>query len=511
MNSTLTKSKRIASNTILLFVRMFVLMIVNLYAVRLMLHGLGETDYGIFNTVAGFVTSTIFISSILSFSIQRFYSVALGENDNKKFKNIFSASINIIIVSSLLLIVILETFGFWFVSNILDIPSNRLDITLLVFQFSIFTLLLTFFQVPFLAAIFAHEDMGVYSLVSTLEAIARLAIAWIICDIACDGLYVYTLLLLIISFVVLAIYVFAACKKYNGCKYIKVNDKNIYKQLLSFSGWYTFGTMANMGMNQGSMILLNIYFGPLVNAAFAIALQIQNAFNSLCNSFVLPFRPAIIKAYAEKNHEFVKRLFIINNKVVYFFTLLIGLPMISEMRTILNFWLDTSDETTITFSRLIVVMVIIISLHNPISIIMHAIGKVRQYHLPVETVILFCCPIAWGLFSCGMPSTTLFYVIFLLLIVSHLLRIRCIKKYYEHFSLSEYVNKFLIPAVIVTLICIILLYIICYYINATMPRFVLTITVFPILMLCSIYKWGLDENDRMQLRQYLYILISKYR
>ena len=150
MNSTLTKSKRIASNTILLFVRMFVLMIVNLYAVRLMLHGLGETDYGIFNTVAGFVTSTIFISSILSFSIQRFYSVALGENDNKKFKNIFSASINIIIVSSLLLIVILETFGFWFVSNILDIPSNRLDVTLLVFQFSIFTLLLTFFQVPFL-------------------------------------------------------------------------------------------------------------------------------------------------------------------------------------------------------------------------------------------------------------------------------------------------------------------------------------------------------------------------
>lgn len=511
MNSTLAKSKRIASNTILLFVRMFVLMIVNLYAVRLMLSGLGETDYGIFNTVAGVVTSTIFISSILAFSIQRFYSVALGENDNKKFKNIFSASINIIIISSLLLIVLLETLGLWFVSNILDIPSNRLDVTLLVFQFSIFTLLLTFFQVPFLAAIFAHEDMGVYSLVSTFEAVARLTIAWIVCNVACDGLYLYTFLLLIISLVVLAVYAFAACNKYDGCKYIKTTDKKVYSQLLSFSGWYTFGTMANMGMNQGSMILLNIYFGPLVNAAFAIALQIQNAFNSLCNSFVLPFRPAIIKAYAENNHEFVKRLFIVNNKVVYFFTLLIGLPMISEMGTILNFWLDSSDETTITFSRLIVVMVMIISLHNPISIIMHAIGKVKQYHLPVETVIIFCCPITWGLFNCGMSSTTLFYVIFLLLAVSHLLRVRCIKKYYEYFSLSEYVNKFLIPAIIVTLICIILLSVICFYISATMPRFVFTITVFPILMLCCIYKWGLDEYDRMQLRQYLQILISKCR
>lgn len=506
-----SRSKKIASNTFVLFIRMFVLMVVNLYAVRLLLNGLGQTDYGLFNTVAGVVTTTFFLSSILAFSIQRFYSIALGRADNELFRKVYSVSLNIVVLSSIVIFIVLETLGAWFVSNFLSIPMERFDVTMLVFHFSVFTFVFSFIQVPFLAAIYANEDMNVFSIISTIEAILRLAASWMVSRVVSDGLWFYGLSLMLISFLVSSAYTLYAIWKYSGCSYVIVRDRHMYTQLLSFSGWYTFGTMANTGMNQCNTVLLNVYFGPIVTAAFSVASQIQNAFNSLCNSMVLPFRPAMIKAYAEGNHKYVCRMFVANNKVICFFMLMISIPIIYEMDAILSFWLGGYDNNTLCFSRLTVICVILISLHNPISIIMHAVGKVKQYHLPVESTILLCCPITWMFFHYGLPSYILYYVIIVLVIIAHIIRLICLKKYYAYFSLKEYVVAFVCPALCVTISGILVMLLIHQFVNIAYIRIIFSFFVFPITFIILFYYIGLDKKERVQVKDIVYSVIHRQR
>lgn len=496
-------SRRIASNTMMLFARMFILMLANLYAVRLLIQGLGDNDYGIFTTVAGVVTTTAFLSSILAFAVQRFYSVALGERDLQKSKDIFSASLNIAVGGSVLILVFLETAGVWFVTHHLVIPEARMEATLLAFQFSILTFLLTFVQVPYLAAIYANEDMGVYSVVSTVDGLGRVAAAWIITRVAIDRLSLYAFLILVLSLVVFLCYAAISIRRYPECRYTSVKDKNIYRQLISFSGWYSFGSLANTGLNQGNTILLNIFFGPLANAAFGVATQIQNAFNSLSNSIVLPFRPPMIKAYAEGDHESVNSMFQANNKVICYFMLAVGLPIIAEMRTILQLWLGMNDNMTVIFSQMMVASVIVISLHNPISIIIHATGRVRQYHVPVESLILLCFPVTLILFKSGCQAVVLFYSMLGLVVVAHCVRIYILRRSYPQFSLSRYVWAFLLPASIVAACSSAITYAVHCSVQGDIPRMVAVFTLAPSAVMLLAYTIGITGSERKLANRFL--------
>lgn len=496
-------SRRIASNTMMLFARMFILMLANLYAVRLLIQGLGDNDYGIFTTVAGVVTTTAFLSSILAFAVQRFYSVALGERDLQKSKDIFSASLNIAVGGSVLILVFLETAGVWFVTHHLVIPEARMEATLLAFQFSIFTFLLTFVQVPYLAAIYANEDMGVYSVVSTVDGLGRVVAAWIITRVAIDRLSLYAFLILVLSLVVFLCYAAISIRRYPECRYTSVKDKNIYRQLISFSGWYSFGSLANTGLNQGNTILLNIFFGPLANAAFGVATQIQNAFNSLSNSIVLPFRPPMIKAYAEGDHESVNSMFQANNKVICYFMLAVGLPIMAEMRTILQLWLGMNDNMTVIFSQMMVASVIVISLHNPISIIIHATGRVRQYHVPVESLILLCFPVTLILFKSGCQAVVLFYSMLGLVVVAHCVRIYILRRSYPQFSLSRYVWAFLLPASIVAACSSAITYAVHCSVQGDIPRMVSVFTLSPSAVMLLAYTIGITGSERKLANRFL--------
>ena len=496
-------SRRIASNTMMLFARMFILMLANLYAVRLLIQGLGDNDYGIFTTVAGVVTTTAFLSSILAFAVQRFYSVALGERDLQKSKDIFSASLNIAVGGSVLILVFLETAGVWFVTHHLVIPEARMEATQLAFQFSILTFLLTFVQVPYLAAIYANEDMGVYSVVSTVDGLGRVAAAWIITRVAIDRLSLYAFLILVLSLVVFLCYAAISIRRYPECRYTSVKDKNIYRQLISFSGWYSFGSLANTGLNQGNTILLNIFFGPLANAAFGVATQIQNAFNSLSNSIVLPFRPPMIKAYAEGDHESVNSMFQANNKVICYFMLAVGLPIIAEMRTILQLWLGMNDNMTVIFSQMMVASVIVISLHNPISIIIHATGRVRQYHVPVESLILLCFPVTLILFKSGCQAVVLFYSMLGLVVVAHCVRIYILRRSYPQFSLSRYVWAFLLPASIVAACSSAITYAVHCSVQGDIPRMVAVFTLAPSAVMLLAYTIGITGSERKLANRFL--------
>lgn len=496
-------SRRIASNTMMLFARMFILMLANLYAVRLLIQGLGDNDYGIFTTVAGVVTTTAFLSSILAFAVQRFYSVALGERDLQKSKDIFSASLNIAVGGSVLILVFLETAGVWFVTHHLVIPEARMEATQLAFQFSILTFILTFVQVPYLAAIYANEDMGVYSVVSAVDGLGRVAASWIITRVAIDRLSLYAFLILVLSLVVFLCYAAISIRRYPECRYTSVKDKNIYRQLISFSGWYSFGSLANTGLNQGNTILLNIFFGPLANAAFGVATQIQNAFNSLSNSIVLPFRPPMIKAYAEGDHESVNSMFQANNKVICYFMLAVGLPIMAEMRTILQLWLGMNDNMTVIFSQMMVASVIVISLHNPISIIIHATGRVRQYHVPVESLILLCFPVTLILFKSGCQAVVLFYSMLGLVVVAHCVRLYILRRSYPQFSLSRYVWAFLLPASIVAACSSAITYAVHCSVQGDIPRMVAVFTLAPSAVMLLAYTIGITGSERKLANRFL--------
>lgn len=279
---------------------MLVITFLNLYIVRVIIKGLGVEDYGIFNTIAGVVTVASFLTGVLSLSIQRFFSFYIGKNDTQKQTEIYSSCINIIAILSLLIIFIFETVGLWFVNTQLVIPAARMTAVIWLYQFTIFTFIFSLFQIPYTAAIFAHEDIGFYAVVSTIECLLRLGAAILIGKFMIDNLSFYGVCLLISSIIIFTIYMWYGKSHYKECHYHKTADRKLYKELLSFSGWTLFGNVANIGMQQGNIILLNIFFGATINAAFGVALQINNAFGALCNSIIIPLRPAMIKHMLKK-------------------------------------------------------------------------------------------------------------------------------------------------------------------------------------------------------------------
>ena len=497
------KSRLIATNTLTLFVRMFVIMLVNLYAVRLVLRGLGEMDYGIFNSIAGVVTMSACIASTLSVAIQRFYSIALGRHSHQELRETFSLSVNIVLLFCLIIFVVFQTAGLWFVSTQLVIPAERMSAALWIYQFSLAVLLLSILQIPFLAAIFAHEHMGIYAVVSTIECLLRMGAAWLIAQAPMDGLVFYSSGLLFTAVLVFLMYMVIARKRYAECHYMKVTDNSKYRQLFSFSGWTLFGSLSNIGLIQGSIILLNIFFGPIIVAAFAIAQQINNAFNALTNSMVLSFRPPMIKAYAEEQTDYLNHLFVACNKFVVYFLAATALPIICEMGTILHFWLGEVSVNTILFARLIVVYIFVAALHTPITIIMQAIGRIKEYHMLVESVCLLSVPLTWLLFHIGMPSYSVFFSMISLCVIAQCVRVLCIRHYYAHFSLPQYLWGIMLPALVIVATCSFLTYGVHTLFSSSILRLLFVSLLSPAIMLTMVLAFGLNSQERMLICQFI--------
>ena len=500
-----SRSEKIATNTLTLFVRMFVITLVNLYAVRLVLRGLGEIDYGIFNTIAGVVTLSVCISSTLSTAIQRFYSVALGHNDSHELRTTFSASINVVAGLCLLILMVFETVGLWFVDTHLVIPPERMAAAHWIYQFALFVLLLSIMQIPFTAAIFAHESMGTYALISTADCLMRLGIAFLISIAPIDRLVFYSAGLLVTATIVFLLYVFIARSRYPECHYKRVSNHKVYSRLLSFSGWTLFGAMANVGLMQGSVILLNIFFGPIIVASFAISQQINAAFNALSSSMVLSFRPPMIKAYAEGATHYLSQLFVACNKFVAYVLAAAALPIISEMSTILHLWLGQVSADTVLFARLIIVYIVCSAMHSPITIIIQATGRIKEYHLTVESICLMSVPLTWLLFRLGFPPHSVFFSMILLCLIAHCMRIVCIRRYHTMFSLKHYMINIIGTALAIIALSAAATYFIHSAIKPPLIRLCVVAIASPCILLTAVTLLGLSKDER----RLVWSLISK--
>jgi len=419
----------IAINTVLLYVRMAVVMVINLLAVRFVLRSLGEVDYGVFNAVAGVVLVLSSLSAVLSSATQRYYSVAIGRGENDSLRTLFSVSMNIFALISILVLVFGETVGLWLVNTHLSIPEDRMIAANWIYQFSILTFILSLFQQPYFASIIAHHEMQFFTIISSVECLLKFGAAIVIAYIPFDHLSIYGALLVGVSLLTLVMYMIVGKLRYQECHYCIVRDVHIHADMIRFSGWTLFGGAANVGVVQVVTLLTSAYFGPVVTASRAIALQICNAMIAFCSSFCLALRPPMMEAIAASDIRQVRRLYNMANLFILLSMVIISIPLIVWMPEILKLWLGEANEDMIVFSRLIIIYTTILAMNNPVTIWMHAIGKVKEYHLPVESVMMLCMPITWILYAIGMPAVSAYWVMIIVALMAHAVRLICLRKY----------------------------------------------------------------------------------
>ena len=500
-----SKSRRIASNSLVLFARMMAIMVINLYAVRVVLRALGQSDYGVFNAVAGVVLTSTFLTSTLAVSVQRFYSYAIGQQTGAgRLSEIFSASMNIIAVIVAVLVLFFETAGLWFVCTQLNIPPERAGVALWLYQFAVLSFVLTFVQIPYTAAIFANEDMGLFAVVSLAECVGKLIVALLIGVWAsCDGLLFYGAGLLVVSVLIFATYALSARRRYAECHYSRRVDKGLYKELLSFSGWATYSALSGMTVVHGNTLLLNIFFGPVATAAYAIANQIHNAMIAVSNSIVIAFRPAMVKAYASKDYAYLDRLFSANNKFILYLLLCVSVPLVTEMPLILRWWLGEATGQMTVFSRLFIVFMVVMVMNNPITTIIHSTGKIKRYILWVDSITLLCIPLSWTLYKLGLPDYSTFLSMIGVYSVAHIVRLICLHNSYPQFSSLSYLRTIVVPGVAVTLLSSAFAYLLHESISREAVEFLAVMTLSPVATLTLSYIVGLSKDERRHLHSFL--------
>lgn len=495
------RSKRIASNTLVLFARMLIITFVNLYTVRWVLAGLGTEDYGIFNAVAGVVTASTCFSSVLALSTQRFYSFAMGKGEQERLKEIFSVSLNIVMLIAFVLFVLFKLAGPWLVSTQLTIPAERLEAAQWILQFSLFSFIFTLLQIPFIGAVFANENMGYYALISTIDCIVKLLIAYCIGLTGGDNLVYYGAALMLEAFMVMMLYVIIARRKYPECKYTIVKKKTLYKELFSFSGWSFYGALAGVGMTQGSTIILNVFFGPIINAAFGIANQIYNAINTLTNSVVIAFRPAMIKSYSAKENGYLEQLFFASSKAILYLLSMVLIPFIFEAETLLKLWLGACTPTMVLFARLYAVYTICLALHNPITTIIQATGNIRKYSMYVESMTILCLPVSWLLFKLGMPSYFVFVTMIGLCILAHIIRLLMLQASIADLTVSKYLVRLVLPGILIISMTTLIVYGIEGLHTNRILQLILAFAVSAVSISILLYAVGISKKERSLIKE----------
>lgn len=426
--SSIGSNRRIAKNTLMLYARTFITLAISLYTTRVVLQTLGETDYGIYNVVGGVVVLFTFISNSISSAIQRFLNFELGKTANADIRKVFSMSVNVIVIISIAILILAETLGLWFVNTQLNIPEERMGAALWAYQISIFTCCVTILRVPHNAAIIAYEKMSFYAYLSIIEAVLKLLLVFLLVYISWDKLLLYSLLMLFVAVIVNISYLLYCRSKLPDIRYKYFWDKNLFKKLISFSGWSLFGSGAEVCNTQGINMILNIFLGVAVNAATGIATQVSNAVYSFVVNFQMAFKPQIVKLYAAGETDAFHKLIFRSSKISYILLSLIILPIIINCPFILDLWLTEVPKYSSSFIIWTLLFYLVDSMSAPLWMAAQATGDIKKYQIWVSVSILLNLPLAYLVLSLGISPVWVFVVKFLVNNVTHLVRLTYLNK-----------------------------------------------------------------------------------
>lgn len=427
---TTSNTKRIAKNTIMLYFRQILIMLVSLYTVRVVLNVLGAEDYGIYNVVAGVVTMFSFLSGAMATASQRYFSFDIGKKDTEHLKVTFSVTFQIYVILGILVILLAETIGLWGINHKLVIPSERLNAANWIFQAAVVSFLLTLITTPYMASIIAHENMNVYAYVSIVEAVLKLGIVFLLKVLPYDKLIVYGVLLTAVALVNTFLYRLYCYKHYDECKFRFIRDKNLFKEIVSYSGWNLFGAVSGVIRNQGLTIILNLFFSPIIVAARSISVQINTTLSNFGNNFITAIKPGIIKDYAADNKEKIIKTVTFSSKFVFCLLSIIVCPLFVKMDFLLNIWLKEIPEYTVIFSRLVIIEILIESLSYPVQISIQATGIIKKYQVIVGSILLLNIPISYIILHFYNNAIIVYIVSFILVIIANLFRYIIMRQFY---------------------------------------------------------------------------------
>lgn len=504
-------NQRIVKNSVFMSIRMVFVLFISLYTSRIVLGVLGVVDYGIHNVVAGFVTMFTFMSSALSTGIQRFYNYELGRTGSDGANIVYNTALLIQCGFALILVILIEIIGLWFLHHKMVIPADRISAATCVFHLSVVTLVINIVQVPYMAAVIAHECMGFYAIMSVINAAITLIGVYFVKIIGYDSLTMYGMILTIIALISLIAYIIYSKLHFDEIFISHRVNRKLFKEMLSFSGWNIFGTFGHMLKDQGANIILNILFGPVVNAARGISVQVNSGLNGLVSNVTIPVRPQMIQAYSQGDKNRSYNLTFAISKLSCIVLAFVAIPIILEIEYVLEIWLGDNVPTyTKTFTTIIILDSFLLNLNSAISGLVHASGKMKVYQLTgglVSVMTIICAYLSVLIFK--NPSMV-FYMTLIFDIIRQIVAIYVVKQIErEDFSISKYIRIVVIPLLIVLVLGFIPPFILHIIMSQGLIRLITVIIISILSIMLTAYIFALNTSEKQMVKQIFKKLIKK--
>ena len=489
------RSTRIARNTLALYFRMAVMMLIGLYTSRVILNVLGVEDYGTYNVVGGVVGMFSLLTGSMSSSISRFLTFELGRDDKEHLKRVFSTSVNVQFIMALIIVFATEIIGVWFLNYKMNIPEGRMDAANWVMQCSILTFVVGLLVSPYNASIISHEKMSIYAYVSIGDAVMKLVIVFALYISPFDKLKTYAVLLLCVSLTTTCIY-WTYCKRhFVECKYQRVLDKKMLKDITSYAGWGVVGDGTSILNTQGVNILINLFFGVTLNAARGIATTVDHMVQNFVRNFMVALNPQITKSYAEGDYEYMHKLIFFGSKYSFFLMLFFMIPICLETRLLLTLWLKIVPDYAVVFTQLSLVASMFTMLSNTLTTGIAATGKIRNYQLVVGMMSLSIFPMTWVAFKIGMSPVSCYVIYAAVFFMMIFAKIKIVKdKIYM--SGYDYVQNVLLKALGVSILSIIIPLLICFIQEDSIIRLFEICVISASCTFASVYYIGMSKFER---------------
>ncbi len=498
MLDTKNNNKRIAQNTITLYVRMILIMIINLYTSRVVLDVLGVNDYGLYNVVGGVVIMFSVLSGSLNAAITRFITFELGTGNNKRLKAVFSSSVSIQISIAIILFFLIEIVGLWFINSKMVIERERIVAAQWTLFYSALTFCLNLISVPYTSAVIAHERMKVYAYISIFEAVLKLAVCFIIVFTCWDHLITYSCLLFAVALIIRVVYGYYCRCNFEECIFIFSFDKKLFKKMFLFSGWNFIGAGSGVLRDQGVNLLINLFCGPAVNAARGLAMQVSSAVSSFANSLITAINPQITKSYASNNKDYCFSLVMQGARFSSYLFIIIAIPLLLETYRFMSLWLVNVPEYSVIFVRLMIIYILTELVSYTMVNLMLATGDIRNYQLVVGGCQILNFPLSYVALSLGLEPYWTIIIAIVVAILCLIFRLIMLNKI-TGFPILIFAKSVLCNIILVIFCGIIVPLIMEYFMCDSWFKFISILFVAEVCTIISIYMIGLNQTERNEI------------
>lgn len=504
-------NKRIAKNSLFMSIRMVIVLLISLYTTRIILKVLGVEDYGIYNVVCGFVSLFAMLNTSMSNGIQRFYNFEYGKNGEEGANRVYCLSFYIQIIIAVIVVALVESIGLWYLHSKMVIPADRMFAAEWIFHFSVLSFVFVILQAPYNAAIMAHERLDYFAFLGILDAILKLGIVFIIPYLAVDQLIIYGILTTSISILNFTLSYLYCKRKFKEIYLQRIFDKHMFRSMLGFSGWNLFGSLSSMMQEQGINLVINFFFGPIVNAARGVANQINAGIESFVANITVPVRPQIVQSYAKGDSNRMMRLMFSISKLSCCFLLMMAIPVSLEINYVLQFWLGNNIPSyAAPFTIIILYSSLISNLNSATSNVVHATGKMKHYQFWGTIIKISCVPLAFLILKFYPNPNWALIIMMICRLMGHIVGLFIVKRLVE-LSLRSYCVKVILPIVLVFVLSFSISYLPHFFIESGMIRLMCVTLVSLTSVILMLYFVGLDKGEKKLVLDMANSLLVKFK